>query len=294
MPERYIRFGRAYRRLRELQSQADCGKPVSEIRDDTLRQMLFVTSILHERAGTNPQFPRYHRAAIKAAVGARATSFDRCVLEDKGFPDAVWKEFEALCEKPNPSHTKGRGKSNPSHTKGPVEGTLRLLRQHGKPNWVEFLRTMSPEQAWEKLDGLGGVGPKLASFVLREFQAFFGVWAEPPRHSWHCFMPVDRWVLRVVKLLWKHEDWPGEPPEAVKRYQVLAQRIAEEFTSNDAGMNFNMGAWFLNAMRNQVLAVNGRIVVGDLEDDALHNVAEKLDVEKVVAALSNDISPPTE
>ena len=233
MPERYVRFGKVYRRFRELINQVECGRSICEIQNDAHGQMRFATTFLHERAGANPNFAKYHRDAIEAVLATSSRTFECCVADDKDFPDAVWHEFKTRC-----------GKPNENLTFGPVAGTLRLLSQSQIPTWSTLLATMTPVQAWQRLDGLKGVGPKLASFMLREFQAFFSVWTEPPRNCWFCFMPVDRWVLRVAQWLWRGEDWSSESLASAKEYEVLAQRISERFPTNDAAMDFNMARGF--------------------------------------------------
>jgi len=237
MAQRYVRFNVAYRKLREIQTQAICHRSIQEIEDDALSQMRFLTCLLHERAGASPNYAKFHRQGIDAAIGTE--SFESRVLQDSGFPAIVWKEFESRCP---------GGKSNKSHTFGPIAETLQLLHDRQIANWCKLMRSMSAEGTWNMLTGFKGVGPKLSSFVLREFQAFFGVWNRPPRESWYCFMPLDRWVLRVLELLWCNEEWASEPPQDLKRYRCLAQAATEKFSDLDSAMNFNMGAWFLNAL----------------------------------------------
>jgi hypothetical protein len=85
-------------------------------------------------------------------------------------------------------------------------------------------------------------------------------------------------------------SWPDKPPDGPAQYRCVAGDIATKFTSVDHAIEFNMGAWFLNAMRLQVLAYHGAIVVGELTDKGFHNVAGVLDAEKVAAALTSEIS----
>ena len=279
MAQRYVKFGPVYRRFRSIQTRLICGCSMEALPADAFQMMLFATTTLHERAGANPRFPQLQQMALREAVEASGRPFAVCVLELEDFPETVWDAFDRLC----------KGKSNKTHTYGPVAGTLKMLRECGTASWLNALRTMSPEDAWTRLDGLKGIGPKLSSFILREFQAFFGVWPAPEPSTWYCFMPVDRWVLRVGKLIWPGDDWPDVPPDGVNKYQEIAQRMASHLPTVEEAMHFDMGAWFLNAMRSEILACHGQVFIGNWEDDTLHLIAQQLDADRVARALTGEI-----
>lgn len=276
MPDRYTRFGAAYRRFREMQIGALCNCSIENVPSSPLAQMLLVTTLLHERAGTNPNYQRFHRESILEVLAEADISFERRVCDDEGFPDRVWHSFVVKCSK---------GKTNEKHTYGVVVESLQLLRQNGG-DWIRLLQGMPPVEAWTTLDHLRGVGPKLASFMLREFQAFFRIWPEVPPAEWYCVFPLDRWVLRVARLLWPTANWPVEPPPGASSYRTLTKEITSRFGNVDEAMNFNMGAWFLSAMRLQVMALHGEIIIGDLSDPMLHECAMSLDADRVAAALA--------
>lgn len=277
MPDRYIRFGAAYRRFRQLQVDALCSCAIEDVPENPLAQMLLAATLLHERAGTNPAFQRYHREAILEVLAEARISFESRVCDDESFPDRVWRSFELRCP---------GGRTNKNITYGVVADSLRVLRQHGTDSWIRLFRSKSPADAWTIVDRIGGVGPKLASLMLREFHAFFKIWPEVPLGDWYCVFPLDRWVLRVAKLLWPTANWPIEPPPGASSYRTLTKDITSRFGNVDDAMNFNMGAWFLSAMRLQVLALHGEIVIGDLSDPVLHECAMSLNADRVAAALA--------
>ncbi len=278
MPQRYTRFGQAYLRYRELTLQAVFRSPPCELIKDARGQMLFLSTMMYEWAGTNPKYPELYHKALDAALDDCKQSFDTCVVDNKGFAELVWQRFDSLC----------KGKANKNHTYGPVAGTIGLLHEQRMPKWSDCFRTMSPSGAWERLDRLQGVGPKLSSLILREAQQFLNVWDAPDRTEWYCFIPIDRWVLKIAKLLWGKHNWPNEDLGDAFAYKRMAATIAAEFESLEEAMMFDMGAWFLNSMRAEILALHDILFVGEWaeQEQALHDFAPRLDPHLVVSALA--------
>lgn len=283
MPRRYQQFAPAYRRLRDLYTASLCdGRETAQLADDPLGQMLLFTTIVHERAGRSPAYALYHRQALMRALRQSDAGYSECVTQDASFGGRVWDAFVDLCKE------SGTG-VNETHTSGPVLESVELLRESGTAQWIEFLKGREPEEAWEALRGLRGIGPKLASFVLREFQAFLSVWGSVERNAWYCFQPLDRWVLRAAHLLWKDLELPEKAPQDAKRYRRATQSICEQFAWLDDAMDFNMGAWFVSAHRDQVLSFHGHFYVGDWDRETeqhLHDTLERFDAEAIAAAVT--------
>jgi len=72
----------------------------------------------------------------------------------------------------------------------------------------------------------------------------------------------------------------------------VAALIASKFTCLQHAMDFNMGAWLLNAMRSEVLALHRILYVGDWPPDALHGFADQLDADAVAEAITGQLLPP--
>src|SRR5437899_3493454 len=100
---------------------------------------------------------------------------------------------------------------------GPViSGILEKLSEGPQPNVFTWLTSMEPQEAWAALQEkpkMKGIGKKLASFVLREVAVFCKGWEDQIGLSGKFFQPIDRWVLRCCKAVWKHEKWPDEAPQ---------------------------------------------------------------------------------
>ena len=255
------------------------GHPIQQLPSDPEGQMFFLSDILHERAGRNPRYARYHREALEDEVAAGGRPYQDRVVHDREFPNKVWQGFEEKC----------KGKPNKKNSYGPVAGTLKMLHGSGSADWVDIFSKKSPEEAWKSLVSLNGVGRKLACLVLREFQTFFKVWPDVGEQLWWRFQPVDRWVLQAAKLTWCNDESLTSNLDTDRSYKNVASAVPANFDSLQDSMDFNMGAWFLNAMRSEVMAVHGQIVVGaDWDYKAFHRVAEELDPDLVIRAMMAD------
>jgi len=275
MPGRYAAFASAYRKARDLELNIIYGRSVYDLRDDPLGQMVLLSSLIHERAGTNPAFARYHREAVDEVLQGRRDKYAERVLNDSRFADQVWNAFVRQCD----------GKPNESCTKGPVAGTIRLMHERHTANWVDLLGEMTPQWAWEALQELRGVGPKLASLVLREFQTFLGPWKTVEREAWHCFQPLDRWVVRASRLCWPALKFPEGIAYTNQGYRRAAGKISSQFESLQAGMDFNMGAWFVGRYRAEILALHGCICMRSPDEDEMHHLIPGLDANRVAEAI---------
>jgi hypothetical protein len=268
MQQGYVKFGAVYRRFRE--KQFDKLTPESSWRDTAYGQMCVFVSMAHERAGTNQAYESRHRQAIRAALGHGARDFGTEILSNENFAEDVWSEFHELCS----------GKSNKPCTFGPMAGSIELLRGSGSPYWTDYFQGLQPHQSWLGLQELKGIGPKLASFIMRDFQMLYGCWDDPPADTWYCFQPLDRWVLRVSRMTWPDLEIHAAAPATQAGYRETAQKICDEFGTLDESMDFNAGAWFVGAHRAELLAFHGCIFMGkwnDEQDMQFHRTVKDFD-----------------
>jgi len=85
-------------------------------------------------------------------------------------------------------------------------------------------------QAFERLDRVRGVGPKIAPFFLRDVAVRFGI---APTHDRELLQPVDRWVRRYVTML------------AGDTVAGSDSRVARWICANSAAPEaFNQGLWY--------------------------------------------------
>jgi hypothetical protein len=208
-----------------------------------------MTTMLHEKVGTSDRrIPGWHRHAIDMALNRELSddSFSRAALT-RDFSKKVWQQFEHAATQESGKKISERFETQ---TYGAVKELLDRLREAGEPNVFKWITKFGePENAREALDDLKGVGPKIASLVLREAAIFYGAWQGRIHQSngW-CFQPVDRWVLRWSKCIWPEAKWPdAKKISQAGRHRIAAEQIASKFTNHEQvkAMEFNMGAWFV-------------------------------------------------
>lgn len=170
--------------------------------------------------------------AIREVAGADFNNF----LWGNDAPEKVWERFEKICRERN----KG---TNESLNKGVIDGLVGLARQH--PNVTVYLKNKiseSLEEAFLELVAMGGIGPKVASLVLRDIAWLYDLESQIPAQHRIYLQPVDRWVRRVAGCLWPELDRQGVPD------WVTAKRISEACAEHSvSGIHFNHGAWFFGA-----------------------------------------------
>jgi hypothetical protein len=273
MPDRFIRFASAYQAMRERKCREVAGCDTGQLVERPYAAMKFWTTMVHERAGTNPSFAQFHRESLdetlKLITNAEPsdTSFQQG-LACPDFAERVWRRF---CTK-TVKHDEER--PNAKLTSGPVKGILSALRESDQSNVFRWLtRLPNPTTAWTTLQekpNLNGIGRKLASFVLREVATFCGGWNCDIHqdNSW-VFQPMDRWVLRCCRIVWPN-GWPDDNQISLNTYyRSAARRLAAQFHEPTEAMKFNMGAWFVSAYFAQIAALHGALYVGDEPLDRL-------------------------
>ena len=224
-----------FRKMAEMWTFFNVGtNDFEEIKNDPLKAIKFFASMAHERAGSNPNFPSFHRKAIDMALeelSYKRDEFDKAVLYNNEFPEKVWEKFEEQC--PMDKKREER-KTNKKLTAGPVKGVLEMLREKGEPNIITLLSKKDVREARELLKRTktkiknenreyGGIGDKLSAFIMRDFHAFFGLWEESFRENYQNYVylqPVDRWVRKISEIIWDVElnnSHDGAAEEIVER-----------------------------------------------------------------------------
>jgi len=195
---------------------------------DSYQAMIFYTTYIHERQGSNPRFPLYHREALKRAMNGK--NFDDILVSDNSFPEKVWKHFQEMS---------GKG-TNPKITKGVVSEILYEMRNEHETNIINLLKNKNLLEAFRWLDGIRGIGPKLASFFLRDIWSFVGEWKNVPESSLRYLQPIDRWIRFWSKRCWPDIDWKSNSKE-----KEFSKRVTEECLNAKINpVAFNKGAWF--------------------------------------------------
>lgn len=91
------------------------------------------------------------------------------------------------------------------------------------------------------------IGPKLASFFLRDIWSFIEEWENTPKEKMFCLQPVDRWIMFWSRKCWPDAYWSSNKIKLdsdrarIKFAKVLTMKC---LTSEIDPVSFNKGAWF--------------------------------------------------
>jgi len=209
-----------------------------ELVNDAYGAMIFYTAYVHERQGSNPRFPLYHREALRRGLDGK--QFDDVLLSDVDFPKRVWNYFLSFAQ-PKP---------NRKITAGVVYQILDKMRDEQQPNLISLLRSKSILSAFNWLNSVGGIGPKLASFFLRDVWSFIEAWENTPKDNLFCLQPIDRWIIFWARKCWSDANWASN---TIKLESYSAKvRFAKSLTSECLRfeidpVSFNKGAWFVGS-----------------------------------------------
>ena len=237
------------------------------IKNNAYQAIRYLTTIFHERAGANPNFPRYHRIAIQRALNRRR--FSDAVIHDADYPSRVWSEFEKLANE----------KPNEKLTKGVVKDLLEKLREEKQPNIIKLLGSMKLRDASDFLRRLNGIGPKLSAFILRDLHWLFKLWTDELRDDpmkYYLLQPIDRWVRRISELCWPSLDLRNNHDRAAKQ---IVKKCRE---SGVDPIRFNQGAWFIGRYFNKLLTFH------ELPEQPLNiDVIKRFEADRVLKGITN-------
>jgi hypothetical protein len=252
---------------------------------------LFLEGYAFERQGRSPSYPH-------AAVQAVEQVADYQCSPD--FARKVWKEFEALIREahrafdgtPSEAKTNPTGEAKTNRTSevktNPDINPLyhKDCNAGAKPClWCAFsgenivraareaLSTDRVKEFWEKrLQGIRGIGPKIASFFLRDVAVRYGL---SPTHDRDLLQPVDLWVSRTVRYMARAEGEPLPNDEwAVRRWVV---------SKCDQPEQANQGIWYFGAQIAQsavrlLRALEDKDVACELLHEHLESLRRTVDV----------------
>lgn len=223
--------------------QVGLTKNETELVNDAYGAIILYTAYVHERQGSNPRFPLYHREALRKAMNGKR--FDDVLLSDASFPDRVWKFFLSYAQ-PKP---------NKKITWGVVFQILKRMHGESEPNLISLLRTKSLLGAFKWLKEIRGIGAKLASFFLRDIWSFIGAWENTPKENMFCLQPVDVWIMFWSRECWPEAYWSSNKIKLdtdnakIKFAKVLTMKC---LSSGIDPVSFNKGAWFAGSHFEQL------------------------------------------
>ncbi len=239
-----------------------------------LDAMFLFSAYAHERQGRNPRFALIHRRAILEALGAdiyttelNSKFAERLLKTD--FPKEVWKNFQRIARK-----------ANWRQTRGPLRDVLERLQKARQPNIFAHVTNMQVPEARSWLAKIRGIGPKISSFIVRDWFSFAGK-RVADQELWLA-QPVDLWVRFWSKRCW--QDIPSKGQHD-KCSIAIAVRCRDEGIDAIA---FNKGAWFVGANFSYLCALHELNEMSQLLlplPSAMPSEVWELDPQKVTSAL---------
>jgi hypothetical protein len=204
----------------------------SNVFDDNVQSLsAFLSGYAFERQGRPPSF-----SAIAAQIVSQQSSFP---LD----PHAVWQKFSekigntGLNPKNNPLVPQGTPftqKGNQHNTTGISAVELAQKIKQPLVAWVRDNLEESTQIVHSELCSISGVGPKIASFFMRDVACEFNKFPCDSRSR--CLLqPIDIWVERSATLL---GDLDGQPA------QFIVEQAEREKCSPE---RVNQGMWYFGA-----------------------------------------------
>ncbi len=202
----------------------------SQLTSDPLKAIFFFTAFAHERAGRNPRFSLFHRVAITKTL--RNNSFENALFNNMNFPSEVWSEFVKMAVKPNKQNTYGV-----------VKNILEKLKIEKEPNLINLLGNKTLIDSFEWLKDIRGIGPKIASLLLRDINSLIKPWKNIQLEHLYCMQPIDRWVRLWSIECWPNQNWPNE--YQVEKWAKIVVNLCNNHNVNP--QNYNKGSWFVGS-----------------------------------------------
>lgn len=259
-------FSKCYHKLSTISlKRIGLTSDFNRIKDDSLLSIFYFTVFVHERQGTNPDFQKFHRIAIRNTLNGKEFLLE---LKNNDFPNRVWENFK---------HLTG-DKPNEKITKGPVCDILKKMQDEDEPNIIKLLsKKKDIVDAHNFLLSIKGLGDKISAFILRDFQCFLKLWGYIPDEEKYRLQPVDRWVRRFSGLCWKNNNWESD------KHNDNAKLIVE-CCHNDGidPIAFNQGAWFVGSHYTDLWRFHK---ISENDSIKIENCIMKFNISKIVKAI---------
>jgi len=199
----------------------------------------FLNGYAFERAGASPHY------APNAAQAVEEYDDD---FDGSRFEEFVWTQFKSLLNLKDDKGTNPR--NNPlAISYGSEKSIATFLSETiggAEPNinsWaIELMKSGRADEAHKKLTQIRGIGPKIASFFLRDIAVAFELYEHDVRFS-KSLQPIDRWTR------WGAEAFASEMGMPNPKSTAKCQHVIIE-TSRQSGTDpllINTGLWFLGS-----------------------------------------------
>lgn len=215
------------------------------------------------------------------------------IISDRGksaapistFASQCWLEFKQGVEKPNP-------RLNPLNCDSPRKTATALVAslsvdKYNLVRWAaRLLRQGDAQGAFDRLDALQGIGPKIASFFLRDVVAGLGI-DEGVIGDVKLIQPIDRWVERGVQALDPRGEVPARGKDRYFRERMLDIAIQLDVPSAQLNTSlFVLGAKFATTEEALKRALSKQAAFATLAKDRLARAnGERAELARLVTSI---------
>lgn len=219
-------------------------KPLEAKRDSLLKDSKEALNFFLDRV-----FYRGRRDDISEKVRDRIKSAIKEFVKDKG-------DFNALFNTQYHKDLKeilfsyiGKGKVGNTLDIDLTISLLEFAAQIKGNNLITYLKENfqkgKVKRLFQELDKIRGIGPKISSFILRDFSVLFGLDEGLDIDDYVALQPVDTWVRKVGHILGLYDLKEINKMSEKKRDEKIRQSIVDYCISQKLSPpRFNQGMWY--------------------------------------------------
>jgi hypothetical protein len=138
-----------------------------------------------------------------------------------------------------------------------VLSLINFIQSNNQKNIVKFIikkiESNAISEAYKKLDEIYSIGPKVASFILRDIVYIYELEKNLNKNDYYFLQPIDTWVhkvSRVIGLINKDKFYKDESKDITNR--------CFEFGVNP--IHYNQGAWYIGTHSLEILLRNIKLL----------------------------------
>ena len=165
--------------------------------------------------------------------------------------DKLKQEYNKLCKKLE------ENKVNKEGDRLMVISFINLIQSSVEKNILKFLiekiKSNMISDAYEILDSVWSIGPKIASLILRDIAYIYELENNLKKEDYYFLQPIDTWVHKFskeIKLINKDKIYRNEAKDITDRC----------FNFGVNPIHYNQGAWYIGRNSLQILLRNIEVI----------------------------------
>lgn len=225
--------------------------------DDWQALSLFLEGYAFERQGRRPDFSH---VAVDAVEELRRRG--QCLVHNNT-AQLAWDIFRDRLDNQGLNHAnnplcpqrteherrrKGEARQATTYNKSVVEFLCDLSKQGLPSNIVVFVRERleldQAKAAHDALQRVNGIGPKIASFFLRDVALFYNL---TPLQDRHLLQPIDTWIRRMSEQFTQQRNVSAQDREKVQDKEIQKWVLQESMRCGVRPEAVNEGTWYFSS-----------------------------------------------